>query len=599
MLLEAVNIAELRDMLRPHMQRPSWPGLDEDAARQRARRYARRYGLWKALWAMLERDKTIPVLRRSVYRCYLRHGVREPEQEAFSARMRRTDAARAAVWLKHPAGDIDHLQDLLWAWCDEWKWTMAAHEESQTLDLRATAMAVMLAETIGTLRDVLEAEVVERVEQHLWQRILLPAADPREPKWWATCRHNWNHVCNANLIGTALNVIHDHRMLADYIHPLILRMDYALEGFAADGGCLEGPTYWNFGFGHYLDAAVMLHHRTGGRVNLMADERAQRIARYPLAAYLGEGHCATFGDAHDRPFTAENVLKVNYLLDLPRLYGCVPAHDDGTLKIEGAGGWHGSAWRGLTLVRGQKRPRGFRLDGALLPDLGQVTLRTAGRGVTTVLSAIAGHNGVNHNHNDVGSFVLLRCARKGGARLPLTDPGAPAYSSRTFSPRRYEILFCRSRGHSVPEINGREQSAGDEYRGTLSVEGLGGDGAKGARIDMTAAYDEPTLRSLVRLLELDAGGRLTIHDDFRFTRKPRRIEEAFVTYESARVERGGRRVRIGTGRGAATLEAMQPGRFKVQRLVKESKADGYGKVVTRITFEPRTLERRMTLAFAI
>lgn len=599
MLLDTVNIAELGGMLRPHMNRPSWPGLDEEAARQRARRYARRYGLWGGLGPMLERDKGIPVLRRSVYRCYQRQGIRDPEQQAFAARMWQTDAARAAVWLKHPAADVDYLQDLLWAWCDEWKWTMAAHEPTQTLDLRATALAVMLAETAATLRDVLEAEVVERVEQHLWQRILLPAADPREPKWWATCRHNWNHVCNANLIGTALYVIHDHRMLADYIHPLILRMDYALAGFAADGGCLEGPTYWNFGFGHYLDAAVMLHHRTGRQVNLMADERAQRIARYPLAAYLGDGHCATFSDAHDRHFTAENVLKVNYLLDLPQLYGCAPVHDDGTPRVEGPDGWHGAVWRGLTLVCGQKRPRDFKLEDALLPDLGQATLRAGGQGATTVLAAIAGHNGVNHNHNDVGSFVLLRYGRDGGARLLLTDPGAPAYNSKTFSPRRYEILFCRSRGHSVPVINGREQSAGEEYRGTLSVEGLGGDGAKVARIDMTAAYDEPTLQSLVRALELDAGGRLTIRDDYSFTRKPRQIEEAFVTYESASLERGGRGVRIGTGRSAARLTAMQPGRFKVQRLVKESKADGYGKVVTRITFEPRTLERRMTLAFVV
>ncbi len=594
MLLETVNIAELAELLRPHMGRCAWPGLDESATRTRARRLAKRSGAWDALGHMLSGDKAIPVLRRSVYRCYQREGIRHPEEAAFRERMVRTDAARAAVWLKHPAADVDYLQDLLWAWCDQWTWTIAAHESAQALDLRATMTAMVLAETVAVLRDRLEEEVVERVKADLWRRILLPAADPREPKWWATCRNNWNHVCNANLIGTALNVMDDHLTLAAYIHPLIQRMDYALQGFAADGGCLEGPTYWNFGFGHYLEAAVMLHQRTGGELNLMADARAARIARYPLAAYLGGGHCTTFADAHDGPFTTENVLKVNHLVKLPQLYACARLDGKGRLKMEGPGGWHGAMWRGLALYRGnEKPPKGFTLPDVLLADMGQVKTHAGARS-DAVLAAIAGHNGVNHNHNDVGSFIFRR-----GGRALLTDPGAPVYNAKTFSARRYEMLFCRSRGHSVPVVNGREQSVGEESRGTLAAQGLNGEGTKTVRIEMGGAYGDRTLTSLTRTLVLEGRGRLTIEDAYRFSRKPRSVEEAFVTYEQAQVQRGGRSVRIGRGRGSAALRAVSPGRFKVDRLVEESKEGRGAGVVTRITFAPRDLGRQMVLRFEI
>ena len=44
-----------------------------------------------------------------------------------------------------------------------------------------------------------------------------------------------------------------------------------------------------------------------------------------------------------------------------------------------------------------------------------------------------GHNAENHNHNDVGSFVVAL-----GRATPLVDPGSEVYTARTFSPRRYD-----------------------------------------------------------------------------------------------------------------------------------------------------------------
>jgi hypothetical protein len=186
-------------------------------------------------------------------------------------------------------------------------------------------------------------------------------------------------------------------------------------------------------------------------------------------------------------------------------------------------------------------------------------------------------------------------------RMALTDPGAPLYNSKTFSDRRYDILYCRSRGHSVPVINGREQKNGLQYRGELSVEGLNEAGTKRATIDMTRAYPGGTVRSLVRTLALDHGDNsLAIEDAYRFSKRPRAVEEAFVTFEKAVAIRKGRAVRIGPARGGVTLSAWPSGRFRVDALVDESEdARPGGPALQRITFVPARLADEFVLRFCL
>jgi len=219
----------------------------------------------------------------------------------------------------------------------------------------------------------------------------------------------------------------------------------------------------------------------------------------------------------------------------------------------------------------------------------------AARSPSTVLAVLAGNNGVSHNHNDIGTFMFYR---KG--RLMLTDPGAPKYTAKTFSPKRYDILFCRSRGHSVPIINGREQPQGKQYHGILTVEDTSEPGPKHAHIDMTRAYDVPTLKNLRRTFTLDVDGTLLLADRFRFSRKPTILQEAFITFETATIGRNGATVRIGPRSRNVTLTAPNtPGRFRVEKLDAESKEGKEDRIVTRITFEPEHLAARMDLVFEI
>ncbi|MFC1806289.1 heparinase II/III family protein [Planctomycetota bacterium] len=585
MLLEDVTIAELAAMLGPHMGKPAWPGLTDPKAKARAKRWAKKLGVWDRVGETLDPARPIPVITRSDYRDYERTGRRTIGQAAFRDRLFETGNASLALWLGHPAADLDYLQDLLWAWCETTNWVWPAHERC-AVDLGSSGIARVFAEILCMLDNVLEREVKERLGAEIDRRTLDPTYDWRRPESWATVRMNWNHVCNANIITTALYRIRDPRVLAAFIHPLIQRLDYAIDGFAADGGCLEGPGYWNYGFGHYVDAAVVLHHRTGGALDLMRGERIERICRYPIAAQIDGPVRSTFADSSPGYITADVVLAINRFLPMPELYEVADRDADGRLAVRD--------WRGLILYSGENATGKQDTRDYLLPDLGQAKLRAGSGKSATTLVVLAGRNDVPHNHNDIGSFIVY----KHGACM-LTDPGAPRYERKTFSSSRYEILFCRSRGHSAPLINGREQPAGGAYFGTLTVDGLNADGPKAATIDMTRAYDDKTLTRLVRRFVLAEDGTVTLTDTFAFRRKPRALEEAFITYEPVAVARGRRSVAIGSGRRKITVTCDTPGAFAADRLVEESKEGRTDRVVTRITFVPAVLSRDMTLAFTI
>jgi len=639
MILESTTVRDLAAMLAPHMDKPAWPGLNDPKAKARARTWAKKLGLWERLGRDLDPKRPIRAITRSDYRDYRRTGRRSVGDAAIWERQRHTENAALALWLGHPAADLDYLQDLLWSWCETTTWVWPAHE-SCTVDLGSSHLARVFAEILWMLDGQLEDEVKERMGAEIERRALDPLGQWRRPDWWGTATMNWNHVCNANLITTALYRIRDAGVLAATLHPLVQHLDYALQGFPPDGGCLEGPAYWNYGFGHFVDAALVLHHRTGGKLDLLRGEHIERICRYPLAAHIEGPFRAAFADGGHGYMGAEVLLGINRFFPMPELYEVAARDDRGRLAVRG--------WRGLLVYNGEKVAGKPDLRDYVLPDLGYAKLRSsvprsacptvpcgdgarntagqASRGTRrgedrlkaglrtkdrlkaglqtkdrlkaglrtggTTLLALAGRNDVPHNHNDIGSFIL----HKHGACL-LTDPGAPRYTAKTFGPKRYEILFCRSRGHSVPLINGREQPTGSAYHGTLAVEGLSASGPKSATIDMTHAYDDKSLKSLIRRFTLAPDGSLELVDTYAFRRMPRAIEEAFITFEPTRIV-GGQAVLIGEGRKSITLSADgTPGRFAVERLVEESKEGPSDAIVTRITFIPSGVAKEMRLAF--
>lgn len=587
MLLRQTTITELAGIFGRHKGSSQAPYLKEPQAIEQAKNLAKVNGIWDDLSQNLDTSKDIPVIKRSEFRNFRRIGDRTLPQSKSGYRRRELERAAMALWLDHPKADVDYLQDLLWAYCDNYTWVMAAHE-GRLIDLGSAALGATLAEILYVLGDCLEDEVKERVSQEIEQRIFQNFWNYRHLDDWKTVRMNWNHVCNGEVIRTALYQIEDPRILAHFTHAAIQNLTYALDGFTDDGGCEEGPGYWNYGFGHFLYVAYALYLKTEGELNLMKDEKIRKICEYPLAAHIKGQFMSTFADASHGHVPARIAMIINEFFDIPQLYALCRRHQDGSLRL---GGMHE-----LASYKGQKSDGVADNRDYLLPDLGQVKLRGAPGEQQMTFMAIAGNNGVPHNHNDIGSFMVHK-----GDRIFLVDPGAPLYTRKTFSSQRYEIVFCNSIGHSVPLINGTQQLLGSQYYGTLKVENLNGKGQKQATIDMTHAYPEGTVKQLVRKFTLDStANQLIIDDTYKFAETPCSLEEAFITFEDVIISPDGQSVQIGTSDNTLQISAVEtPGRFNAQKLDEESKEGRTDAVINRITFVPENLDFEMCLQFEI
>ena len=126
------------------------------------------------------------------------------------------------------------------------------------------------------------------------------------------------------------------------------------------------------------------------------------------------------------------------------------------------------------------------------------------RGKNYSFAAKGGKNDIedNHNHNDIGSFIVTH-----GGKQVLCDLGAPQYTAFTFGKTRYEVINNSSLGHSVPIINGAGQLAGADIFGELSV-------AEKVKVDMKNAYGAK-IKKLERSFEL-LENELILTDEFDF-----------------------------------------------------------------------------------
>ena len=72
------------------------------------------------------------------------------------------------------------------------------------------------------------------------------------------------------------------------------------------------------------------------------------------------------------------------------------------------------------------------------------------------IAAKGGNNAENHNHNDVGNFIIY-CDGK----PVIIDVGVETYIQKTFSKDRYDIWTMQSQYHNLPTINGVQQKNGE------------------------------------------------------------------------------------------------------------------------------------------
>jgi hypothetical protein len=210
-----------------------------------------------------------------------------------------------------------------------------------------------------------------------------------------------------------------------------------------------------------------LHTATGGNLDVYREPVVRAIGQYIARAYIAGDFYVDMGDASAKVEPEpELVFRYGRAVGDPSLagFGSFLAGRRGPFGPEDVPRY-GSLTRVLPALLGtsalEATPPVEPLAGEVwLPDLQMMAARERpGSPAGLYVAAWGGHNAQSHNHNDVGNVIVYS-----DGQPVLVDVGAPEYTSRTFSPRRYEIWTMQSQWHTLPAINGLDQKDGAEYR---------------------------------------------------------------------------------------------------------------------------------------
>ncbi len=428
--------------------------------------------------------------------------------------------------------------DQLVAALDQQKtWMLPAHDtslknfhgEAQDIDLASSGLACDLASAEFLLGNTLSPSTRGVIDRNLRRRVLDPFREmvtgKRQPNWWINTKNNWNAVCLANVLGTALANLpdrHDRAIFAAAAEKYSLNY---LEGFSQDGYCVEGLGYWNYGFGNYLRLCELLYQATGGKVDCFDRAKVRAIADFPrkfrIMGDIYPAYADVPFDSRPNPVIADFAAR---RFQLPDEFSVPPVETvprlRGVLREIMMMACPNSA-TGIPAIAPQAQSLRDWFENAQV-----LTCRPGSSSDAKLAVSIkGGRNGVSHGHCDLGSFVLVA-----GNTPLLVDPGAEVYTARTFSSDRLKSNVINSFGHNVPFVADQLQVNAPTALVTI-LQRRFSDSTDALAMDLTHAYAVGQLTSLVRTFTYDRrnGGSLTIEDECHFS-APARFGIQFITF---------------------------------------------------------------------
>ena len=480
-------------LLQKALDKDFWKSVRNDPAYEELIEYA--LSMYQA--NKYDEIPTLPFYSRA--RFYAPDDGDRSEFETPYFRRRRYLASAAMLALLYPEEShyLHELQEIIWAICDEYSWVLPAHcdgtlsKDLNHIDLFSAETGFTRAEICYLLSDRLDERVRLRAEYEIRNRVIRVYNE--KTFFWDTVASNWAAVCAGHVGGILMYL--EPELLQKHLPRLLKTMDCFLSSFAADGTCMEGFSYWKYGYGSFVHFADLLYQFTDGETDILQGENILLISDYMQRSFLADGSSVSFADGI--PNGKANLPLQHFLhKKFPDRVHLLPKELMTPTAIN-------VPWRELLrnfLHYDPTLPHPEKLEKAtfILPDAKQVIHR----GDHYSLAVKAGHNEEPHNHNDVGSFIFA--TQQGQIFF---DYGAGRYCRQYFSEDRYKFLVTSSFGHSVPIIDGQGQKAGEQYAGTLTCE------ENRITIQMADAYDIPGCRRITREITY-AEKAVTLADSF-------------------------------------------------------------------------------------
>lgn len=483
----------------------------------------------------------IPEQPDELYLDYSRTGNRTRWQRVAGHRRGRISTLVLAECLENKGRFLPAFEEIVRAICSERTWVMPAHDGGLS-NFKGTSIDIdlgssMLAWSLGTadylLADKLSPDIGRLIRDNLEKRIFKPYEDmvhgKRNKNWWMTGTNNWNAVCLGSVTGPALAIIESPQRRALYIAAAEQYSKNFLKGFTGDGYCSEGLGYWNYGFGYYIMLSETIYQSTNGRVDLLRDPKIKQIATFGSNIEILNGIYPALADCSVRAQPSSHLM---YFLS--RRFGLGLRSWEQTDTVSTGSLYHSmmysfpnSASQTPPVQKASKGP-GIR---SWFEHAGVLICRPAsGSSCRLAVALKGGHNAEHHNHNDVGSFIVVL-----GDKPLLLDPGGEVYTRRTFSGRRYESNVLNSFGHPVPIVAGKYQRTGSRALG-LVVNKTFTDNTDTLVLDISSVYDVPELKKLERkyVYSRIGAGSLQVTDEVVFS-QPCEFGTAIITFSDWKI----------------------------------------------------------------
>jgi hypothetical protein len=438
-------------------------------------------------------------------------------------------------------------------------WVNPAHDQEREnfdgktieIDLGSAQWAMFFSSMDFLLGDRLPESTRQLIRTEIDRRVFDPFRQRIETGmdvyWWIPCTHNWNTVCVACILGCALWLKSDRWERAWYLALADDLIQYSNKGLGKEGFYNEGLSYWNYGFGNYVVIAETVRAATGYSIDWLHDPIPKKAALYGVRTEVQNGLYPTFADSQMESAPGSWVRNwINNRIETdPDRVRTTDTPIDAFDSIER----QSVSMLLLNMFHTVEGPEAFRLHYDLPRrewyEEDQFLICRPNQAGADGLAAtfIGGHNGVNHNHNDLGTFTVAL-----NGRYLICDPGLEIYTNRTFSKDRYLSNLLNSYGHPVPIVAGRLQSPGpgehrpgfgSDYRASIVDADFSVDMDR-IVMDLTKAYEVDSLVKLERTFSYlrSAPGRVDITDHVAFTR-PESFESALITYANWRVDADG------------------------------------------------------------
>ena len=418
---------------------------------------------------------------------------------------------------------------------EETWWGIPAHygtkvmrPEDQNVDLFNAETAGLMAWTRHALQQQIDSFsplLSQRIDSEIERRMLIPALNTNY--WWKKASMNWNPWICSNWLACVKFCEHDSVRRDKALTQIASAMNAFADGYPDDGGCDEGPTYWDRAAASLYECASMMPNSQSLPASFISS--LKKMAAYCYATYIADGYCLSFADSHgNRLVQQPNVMYLFALyVDDPvmRRFAKYIAVEKGFLadaaSLYDQSGNYPTLGRELVFLSHLDE---FLEEKAEEPHpadtwLHSLQIMTARRG-QMFLGMKGGHNDESHNHNDVGSFVVYD-----NGKPILVDPGVGEYTSKTFSKERYTIWTMQSAYHNLPQVNGFDQHEGRKYaaRDVKYSKGM-------LSLDLRDCYpSDAGIKKWNRTVAINKKGVVTLTDDYLLEKVVSPVREMFVS----------------------------------------------------------------------